>query len=97
MPQSYTFSPGKSSSGKSSSSFPSPYKSDIFSFPKIKMSFKNILSKEPKASRKYRYTPSFGALIKGEKFKLGEFTTKKFTGLEYRGSLLKSTKKKKKI
>ena len=49
-----------------------------------------------KASRKYRYTPSFGALVKGEKFKLGEFTTKKFTGLEYRGSSLKPTKKKRK-
>jgi hypothetical protein len=50
-----------------------------------------------KASRTYRYTPSFGALaLKGQKFKVGKTTSKRFTGLEYRGvtEKTKSTKSK---
>jgi len=49
-----------------------------------------------KASRTYRYTPSFGALaLKGQAFKVGALSTKKFTGLEFRGSTPKTTKTKK--
>jgi len=49
-----------------------------------------------KASRTYRYTPSFGALaLKGQAFKVGALSTKKFTGLEFRGAKPKTTKTKK--
>jgi hypothetical protein len=50
-----------------------------------------------KASRTYRYTPSFGALaLKGQAFKVGALSTKKFTGLEFRGSTEKSKSTKSK-
>jgi hypothetical protein len=53
-----------------------------------------------RATRRFRYTPSFGALaLKGQAFKLGGFSTKRFTGLEFRGATPTSpttTKKKKK-
>lgn len=51
-----------------------------------------------KASRKYFYTPSIGALVKGTAFKVGKTSTRRFTGLEFRGAkesdakLLKSFK-----
>jgi hypothetical protein len=47
-----------------------------------------------KAKRTYRYTPSIGALVRGTPFKVGALSTKKFTGLEFRGSTPKTTKKK---
>jgi hypothetical protein len=64
-----------------------------FAFPKFLGSDASGGLGKIKAQRTYRYTPSFGALaLKGQKFKVGETTTKRFTGLEFRGTKQKKKK-----
>jgi hypothetical protein len=90
----------RSSSGSSSSSSSVTGFSAVpfpFVFPKFFGADSSGGLGKIKASRTYRYTPSFGALaLKGQKFKVGALSTKKFTGLEFRGATEKSKSTKSK-
>jgi hypothetical protein len=87
-----------SKSSGSSKSFIGGYsytKPKNFWFPKIKINEKIKIGKL-KAKRKYFYTPSAGALVKGNPFKIYGETSKRFTGLEFRGAPKKTKSKRRK-